>query len=171
MKADVIIRPESAEDFTQVDRINQLVFDGDAEMQVVQQIRGSKLLILSLVAELDGFIVGHILFSRGFIQTADCLVPSVALGPMGVHPDFQRKGMGSHLVLDGLAKLRESGEQHCFVLGHTWFYPKFGFKPAKYWQIDSVYQADDHFLGLEIAPEALHEIRGRFLFPEAFDGG
>ncbi len=166
----IVIRNEYPDDFGRVDQINRLVFDGDGEMRLVQNLRTNGDLLLSMVAELGGVVVGHIAYSRGYIEEKLDRIPSVGLGPMAVHPAHQRKGLGSQLVMDSLASLKEMGEAHCFVLGHTWFYPKFGFLPASAFGVDSVYQAGDHFMGQELIERSLKNRSGLFVYSSAFEG-
>ena len=81
---------------------------------------------LSLVAEKDRYVVGHILFSPVTIETAAGQVTAIGLAPMAVLPDQQRKGIGARLVQEGLAELRRLGHDAVVVVGH----PRFGFKRA-----------------------------------------
>src|SRR5690606_22811669 len=87
--------------------------------------------LASLVAEDDrGQIVGHILFTRAFIETDAGAVPVAALGPMAVLPEQQHRGVGSELVRAGIAAMRAAGERATVVLGHARYYPRFGFRRA-----------------------------------------
>lgn len=164
------IRKELPEDIIAVDSINRLAFAGDAEMRLVQELRLNGDLLLSMVAEIKDVVVGHIAFSRGYIDTGRDKLSSVGLGPMAVHPDHQGKGIGSCLIVESLTMLRSMGEAHCFVLGHTWLYPKFGFQPASIFGVGSVYSAGEHFMGLELKENSLQEINGNFAYSSAFDG-
>ena len=170
MSCPLAIKKESIIYQDQVDRINKLAFQGIAEMKLVQDLRSNGDLLLSLIAVYGNDVVGHIAFSRGWIETGQDRIPTVGLGPMAVHPTHQGKGIGSQLIQESLLTLKEMGEQHCFVLGHTWFYPKFGFVPASTFTIDSIYQAGEHFMGQELVPGSLQGIRGRFIYSAAFEG-
>jgi predicted N-acetyltransferase YhbS len=82
---------------------------------------------LSLVAELDGAIVGHALFypHRVFVGGNEML--AVSLGPIAVEPAFQRKGIGGQLILEGHGRARDKGYAYSFLLGHPTYYPRFGY--------------------------------------------
>src|SRR4051812_14243410 len=82
--------------------VNEAAFGGSEEADLVDRLRGDKHALLSLVAELSAGIVGHIMFSRMWIRTSAGLVPAVALAPVAVHPDHQRKNIGGLLVQHGL---------------------------------------------------------------------
>ena len=85
---------------------------------------------LSLVAEAQDEILGHILFSRVFVVGAGRRSPGLSLAPMAVRSAHQRSGIGSSLVREGLRRARAEGEGFVVVLGHPDFYPRFGFTPA-----------------------------------------
>ena len=86
--------------------------------------------LLSLVAEVDGKLVGHILFTAARLQPADRNASVRILAPLAVSADVQRKGIGGALIKEGLKQLTESGVDLVFVLGHPGYYPRFGFQPA-----------------------------------------
>ena len=86
--------------------------------------------LLSLVAELQGELVGHILFTKVRLQPEAPDVSARILAPLGVSSPYQGKGVGANLIRDGLKILAESGVDLVFVLGHADYYPKFGFQTA-----------------------------------------
>ena len=86
--------------------------------------------LLSLVAEKDARLVGHILFTVARLQPGDQEVPVRILAPLAVSSDFQGEGIGGVLIREGLKQLAESGVDLVFVLGHPGYYPKFGFQTA-----------------------------------------
>jgi predicted N-acetyltransferase YhbS len=86
--------------------------------------------VLSLVAAANGSIVGHVLFSKVRFKPAGQNVSAAILAPLAVHPDFQSRGIGGQLVLEGLRQLSSSGVDLVFVLGHPAYYPRFGFSAA-----------------------------------------
>ena len=85
---------------------------------------------LSFVADLDGEIVGQVLFTRGWVDAMRSLVDVLVLSPVGVRPDLQRRGVGSALIEHGLATIEERDEPLVFLEGHPSYYPRFGFRPA-----------------------------------------
>ena len=164
------IRKEIMDDMEIIHKVNVLAFGGEAEARLVDDLRASGGLLLSMVA-CDGVeVVGHIAYSRGWIDCDDKRIASVALAPMAVLPEAQSKGVGSTLLSTSLYTLREMGEAHVFVLGHTWFYPRFGFVPAEYYHIHSVYNAGEHFMGQELVVDSLEGLSGEFFYDPAFEG-
>jgi putative acetyltransferase len=127
MKAEteVVIRPEEPGDRDPALEVERLAFGSEEETGIVQSVRGEEG-SFALVAEERGRIVGHIQFSRGRIgETA-----VVALGPIGVLPERQGRGIGSSLIRGGLDEARSRGETVVMLLGDPSFYPRFGFRPG-----------------------------------------
>lgn len=121
------IRYETANDQKVIWNINRLAFDGEAEADLVGNLRSAASVEVSLVADVDGEVVGPILFSRLSISTNDGIIAAISLAPMSVLPEYQRQGIGSKLVNAGLVECRIKGHQIVTVLGHSDFYPQFGF--------------------------------------------
>lgn len=97
--------------------------------------------------------------------------PALALAPMAVRPEFQRRGIGSALVRAGLDSARSLGHRVVIVLGHPRYYPRFGFRPARPLGIDPPFPCrDEVFMALELVPGALVGVRGTVRYPPAFDG-
>ena len=119
-----------------VERVNRAAFETAAEAGLVRRLRASARPLVELVAEDDGEIVGHIVFSPATL-CADTDFPAMGLGPMAVIPEHQRQGVGSALLRAGLERCRELGRGAVFVLGHPEFYPRFGFVPASRYGISS----------------------------------
>ncbi|HEX8116312.1 MAG TPA: N-acetyltransferase, partial [Pyrinomonadaceae bacterium] len=117
------VRAETPEDRAAVRRVNELAFDGPAEANLVDALRGNVPLYVSLVAEEDGVVVGHVLFSPVTVESAGGDWEAAALGPMAVLPERQRRGVGSKLVGEGLKECLRLGRDVVFVLGHADFYP------------------------------------------------
>ena len=86
--------------------------------------------LLSLVAEVDGKLVGHVFFSAARIENSERPVRVSLLAPLAVHPEFHGQGIGGRLIRDGLELLRNTGTELVFVLGSPRFYPRFGFRTA-----------------------------------------
>jgi putative acetyltransferase len=141
---DVIVRGENgenAEERSLIRSINEAAFGGSEEADLVDQLRTERDALLSLVAELKKRIVGHILFSRMWIETPRGLVPAVALAPMAVLPEYQRRGIGGRLIRYGLDLLRGRGEEIVIVVGHPDYYPRFGFSSEKVRSLESPFPA------------------------------
>lgn len=124
--ADLLIRLEIPADAPEIREVNRIAFARETEAQLVDSLRENGKLALSVVATLDGKVVGHILFTD-MEGTGQRLA---ALAPMAVLPVRQRCGIGSAMVREGLAYLREQGYDGVIVLGHPEYYPRFGFRAA-----------------------------------------
>src|SRR2546421_11594140 len=102
-------RREEPRDADAVWRVNELAFGEPTEANLVRELAAAGASTLSLVAEKDGYVVGHILFSPVTIETQAGQMIAIGLAPMAVLPDQQRKGVGTRLVQEGLAELRRLG--------------------------------------------------------------
>lgn len=166
---ETMIRPETAADHEAIRQVNRLAFGQDAEARLVDTLREGGYVRLSLVAEKDGQVVGHILFSDLPIITEAGTVPALALAPLAVLPTFQRHGIGSALVRNGLDACREQGHRIVIVLGHPEFYPRFGFSHEATTKLESPYSGKSSFMALELAPGALAGVGGRVEYPPPFN--
>jgi putative acetyltransferase len=163
----VIIRAERDEDRQAIRLVNEAAFGSPVEADLVDALRAQRLVLVSLVAEVADRIVGHILFGRMWIETASGSVSAVALAPMAVLPECQRRGIGSRLVRSGLDLLRASPEQIVIVVGHPAYYPRFGFSSDTARLLDSPFPRDA-FMALQLQPGALAGVRGRVRYPGPF---
>ena len=166
------IRPEESKDYQAVDQLNKIAFGQDAEARLVDKIRQSPHYIpeLSLVAEEEDKIIGHILFSRVKINTGADSVSVLSLAPMAVLPEPQRQGIGSLMVKEGLKEARRLGEGAVVVVGHPEYYPKFGFVSARETGLEASFIVpDEAFLAYELIPELLGGVSGMVEYPPAFN--
>ena len=161
------LRRETQADFATIRDINRQAFGRDTEAELVDALRGEGYLRLSLVAELDGLAVGHILFSELSIETPGGAVPALALAPMAVLPEHQRTGIGSALVRRGLDLCRDEGHRIVVVLGHPTYYPRFGFTAQLAERLESPY-AGPAFMALELVAGALAGVGGKVEYPPPF---
>lgn len=148
-------------------QVNEAAFGSSDEANLVDALRADLVVLLSLVAELDGRVVGHILFSRMSIETPTGAVPAVALAPMAVLPPFQRQGIGGRLIRHGLDALRGLNERIVIVVGHATYYPRFGFSAEKARSLENPFPPDV-FMALELSPGALDRVGGPVRYPHAF---
>lgn len=162
-----VIRSETSLDYPAIRSINSLAFTSDAEARLVDALRQDGYVRVSLVAEMAGQVVGHILFSDLPILTTAGTVPALALAPMAVLPEVQKQGIGSALVRQGLEACRQQGHRIVVVLGHRHFYPHFGFSPELARQLQSPYSGES-FMALELVPGALAGVSGRVVYPLPF---
>jgi putative acetyltransferase len=161
------IREENTSDAQPIHAINKAAFGHPDEADLVDQLRAEGAVLLSLVAELEQQIVGHILFSRMSIETTAGSIPAVALAPVAVLPDCQRQGIGKQMIRHGLELLRERGERIVIVLGHPEYYRQFGFSTEKAHSLQSPFPPEA-YMAIELVPGALEDIRGRVRYPAAF---
>jgi putative acetyltransferase len=163
----LLIRDEQPADWKHVRIVNEAAFGRSDEADLIDRLRAEGVILLSLVAEIDRQIIGHILFSRMNVETAEGVVAAVALAPMAVLPSQQRRHVGSRLVRHGLSALQDRGEAIVIVLGHKDYYPRFGFTSEKARHLASPFPAES-FMALELSDGALANIRGQVKYPAAF---
>ena len=159
------IRKESSADHAAVRHVNCQAFERDAEADLVDALRAESFARLSLVAELEGRVVGHVLFSDLPIVTPKGAVPALALAPVAVLPEHQRRGVGSALVRRGLEICRDEGHRVVVVLGHPTYYPRFGFSAELAERLEAPYSGPA-FMALELVPGAL--VDGKVEYPPPF---
>jgi putative acetyltransferase len=165
VKPKINVRRESPRESAAVRSVNEAAFGRSHEADLVDRLRTT--VLASFVAEHDEQIVGHLLFSRIWIDTAGGPLAAVALAPMSVMPERQRQGVGGLLIRQGLDWLREQGEQVVLVLGHPNYYPRFGFSSHRTRALTHPFPPDA-FMALELSPGALAGIRGSVRYPDAF---
>ncbi|MCI6619322.1 MAG: N-acetyltransferase [Prevotella sp.] len=126
---------------------------------------------LSVVAEVEGTVVGHALLTRIRIEAADGAVhESLALAPVAVRPDRQRQGIGSELIRRALERAAALGFSSVVVLGHAAYYPRFGFRRASEWGIRAPFPVpDEAFMAVELTDGGLSAVSGTVVYPKAFD--
>jgi putative acetyltransferase len=165
------IREESKGDYDAVRIVNDRAFGTPEEGGIVDTLREVCRDTLSLVAVSDGKIVGHIFFSPATIDHQDGQVTGMGLAPMAVLPEFQKQGIGSLLVKEGLRRIEESGCPFIIVVGHPGYYTRFGFeRGSKYGlkcQWDSV--PDEGFMVLILDKSTMAGISGVAKYRSEFD--
>ncbi len=159
---------EKPEQRAQVLALNRLAFDGDEEARIIAALTRDDLVVLSLVVTEGETVAGHILFSRLDVEVDGRPVRAVSLAPMAVLPDQQNRGIGSALVKRGVDLLAARGFEAILVVGHTNFYPRFGFSAEAVRHIACPFQGLDAFMGLELKPGALAGESGVCRYPAAF---
>ncbi len=161
------IREESAADAPAIARVVAEAFGRDDEARLVELLRDGGWARLSLVAQLDGQVVGHLLFSELWIVGESGPTPALALAPLAVAPPRQSQGIGSALVWQGLERCRQRGHRIVVVLGHPHYYRRFGFASELARPLESPY-AGDAFMVLPLVPGALDQVRGRVEYAPPF---
>lgn len=162
------IRPERAADIAAIRAVNRAAFETSTEADLVDALREQAKPIVSLVADDGGSIVGHILFSPVTVSGHTDL-SMMGLAPMAVLPVAQRRGIGFALVRFGLQGCTQIGCRAVVVLGHSTYYPRFGFVPASRFGIRCEYDVpDDVFMALELEPGILGGKSGIIRYHAAF---
>ncbi len=131
MKPKIAIRNETLDDVCTITGVTVAAFktleiSSHTEQFIIEALRASKALTVSLVAEMDGRVIGHIAFSP--VTISDGTPDWYGLGPVSVLPEHQRKGIGKALIKEGLSRLKDMNAQGCCLVGHPDYYRKFGFR-------------------------------------------
>lgn len=177
MNQTVIIRKETPEDYDRVIELTEKAFEtleisDHNEGKLVDKLRKAPTFIdeLSLVAELNGQVVGHILFTPIVIDNGEQQFQSLILAPVSVLPEFQKMGIGGQLIRAGHQKAVECDFNSAILLGHPGYYPRFGYKPASTWGIKSPIPlpSDDVFMAVELTEGGLANVSGMVIFPPEF---
>lgn len=169
------VREASAEEYPAIRALLRDAFGGEDETELVDALRGDDAYVpeLELVAEEDGRLVAHVLFTRARVggeATGAGGTTALCLAPLAVASDRQRAGVGSALVEAALDQARELGERLVLVLGHPEYYPRFGFVPAGTRGIEPPRPVpEEAWMALELAPGALEEARGVTRLAAVFD--
>jgi putative acetyltransferase len=164
----VEIRDEQPGDYRAIREVHIRAFGGEAEANLVELLRDRKKAPVALVAVSDSHILGHIMFSPIVVAQAPKDFRGIGLAPLGVLPEFQNKGIGSMLVHAGLHGCRQADYDAVVVLGHTRYYPRFGFSRAKDYGLDNEYNAQDAFMVMELRAGVLQKINGLVTYATEF---
>ena len=163
------IREEIEGDAPAIWHVQEQAFEEKDEARVVDMLRASGSVVLSLVAVAAGRVVGHVLFSPVTVESSPADSRWVALGPIGVLPDNQGSGIGSRLVREGLDICRLRGCDGAVLLGDPAYYGRFGFVPASDYGLTSVYGGGPAFQAIELRQGALGQVTGVVRFAPEFD--
>jgi putative acetyltransferase len=167
-RSAIHIRAEADTDRAAIHAVNTAAFETSAEADLVDALRAKAGPLISLVAEVDEQIVGHILFSAVSLAQHPEL-NLMGLGPMAVLPTHQRQGVGSALVREGLRRCKQRGSQAVVVVGHPEYYPRFGFVPASKYGVRCEYDVPDNvFMLVELVAGTLRGASGLIRYDEAF---
>jgi putative acetyltransferase len=131
MNLKFTIRNERPGDIASIAYVTEEAFktleiSNHTEHFIINALRSAGALTISLVAEMDGNVIGHIAFSP--VTMSDGTSDWYGLGPVSVLPDYQRQGVGKRLIKEGLSRLNDINAKGCFLVGHPEYYKKFGFK-------------------------------------------
>jgi len=164
----MLIRNEEEKDWPAVHALNTAAFETPAEANLVETLRQQAKPVVSLVAEENRVVVGHIMFSPVAL-TGHPELHIMGLAPMAVAPDHQRKGIGSALVRRGLELCKQRGFGAVVVLGYPDYYPRFGFSPSMRFGISCEYEApEEAFMVIELQSGFLQGASGKIKYHAAF---
>lgn len=167
----MIIREETPQDYKAVYQLIKDAFetadfaDGN-EQEIVENLRQSEAFIpqLSLVAEVDGKQVGHILFTKGHVGKEEVLV----LAPLAILPTYQRQGIGGRLITESHRIAKELGYPYSIVLGSEAYYPKYGYLPAVDYGVNLLEGIPSmNFMACQLTKEA-PKLSGDMLYAKEF---
>jgi len=166
MTLRVHIRNETVADINAITEVTISAFktmeiSDHTEQFIIEALRAAKALTISLVAEVENRVVGHIAFSP--VAISDGTLQWYGLGPVSVIPEYQMKGIGKALIEEGLTRLRKMGARGCCLVGHPQYYRKFGFKNAAGLVLEGV--PPEVFFSLSFDG---HVPRGNVTFHEGF---
>ncbi|MBS5307597.1 MULTISPECIES: GNAT family N-acetyltransferase [Clostridium] len=172
----IIIREETNKDNEEVEKLieesfKSAEFTDNDEHNLVKRLRRSDEFIkeLSLLAEIDNKIVGHILLTKALIKGENKDIETLVLAPLAVLPDYQSNGIGKNLMNEAIEKSKKLGYKSIVVLGHENYYPKFGFKKASNYGIKAPFDVpDEAYMVLELTSNALNEVNGVVEYSKAF---
>lgn len=164
------IRCETPQDDFAIADVNTLAFGQENEAKLIESIRASELYIpeLSLVAEIDHLIVGHILFSYIDLVEAETL-KVLGLAPLAVRPQFQNQGIGTALVKAGLEIAEAKQEALVIVLGHLQFYSRFGFQSSVIYEIESPFPVPADVFMVKPLTSYQEKYKGKVVYPDTFN--
>ncbi len=165
----ISIREEAPADHAAIKRIHNAAFEQKLEADLVDALRADGDLTVSLLAEDHDCVVGHIAFSPVTIEHNPLSRKVAGLGPLGVVPGKQRKGIGLALMAQGLARCRHLGLEAVAVLGDPSYYAQAGFKAARNFGLHYSHEIPSEcFMALELKEKALAQVSGRVFYATAF---
>ena len=141
MSMKLLIRDETEADICKISEVTTEAFkaleeSNNTEQFIIKALRAAKALTISLVAEVDGKVIGHIAFSP--VTISDGTSDWYGLGPVSVSPEYQRQGVGKALIQEGLLRLKKINAKGCCLVGHPDYYKKFGFKSTTKLKLEGV---------------------------------
>ena len=168
----ISVHHETAADVPDIHRINASAFESEAEANLVAALRQNDALTLSLVARVDGQVVGHIAFSEVLVRDpAGAEQIGIGLGPMAVDEHWRGQGVGGQLIAAGLEQLRSQGHPFCVVLGQPDFYRNHGFKTSAPLGIRWEHKVPDEvFMVQALRTDGLRGIKGLVSYRPEFGG-
>lgn len=173
---NIILRQENKEDYESIFQLiekafQNLEYSDHKEQFLVERLRKSDAFIpqLSIVAEVEGKIVGHILFTKLQIVNELEVFESLALAPVSVLPEFQGKGIGSKLIRYGHEIAEKFGYESVVLLGHEDYYPKFGYERCDKYNIKMPFDVPpENCMVIPLVKDGLKRVNGNVVYPDVF---
>ena len=173
----MIIRQENKNDHKEVFKViksafKDAEFTDNTEQFLVDRLRKSDAFIpeLSMIAEINGKIVGHILLTKLKIKNKSNVFDSLALAPVSVLPEYQGKGIGGKLIVDSHKKAKELGHKSIVLLGHENYYPRFGYEQADKYGIELPFKVPkENCMVIELIENGLKGVNGMVEYPKEFN--
>ena len=165
------VRQENTEDYSAIDVVHLSAFEGDDEVGLIDSLRESSGFVpqLSLVAEFNGRIVGHILMTRVRLLKGKDSIDILALAPMAVVPSQSHRGIGSELVKAAVEKARALDYKGIVVVGEPEFYRRFNFEPASKWDLHTNLPVSSELVSAMELEAGIFEGGGNVVYPSLFD--
>lgn len=166
----VTVRLETAQDIRAIDVVNLSAFEGDTEAQLVSTVRESPGFVpeLSLVAEFNGRIVGHVLLSKVRYVHPQQEHTVLALAPMSVVPSQSHRGIGAELLRAAIQRARDLEFPAIVVVGQPEYYLRFGFEAGRNWQLQCVPPVSMELLTVMDLVKGTLRPGGQVIYPPAF---
>jgi len=166
MNPKIVIRNERDDDVSTITEVTiaafkTLAISNHTEQFIIEALRAADALTVSLVAEVNGRVIGHIAFSP--VTISDGTPNWYGLGPVSVLPEHQRRGIGKALIWEGLSRLKDLNARGCCLVGHPDYYKKFGFRNISGLMLEGVPQEVFFTLSFEG-----HTPQGTVTFHEGF---
>ena len=173
----ITLRKEEPKDFKTVFELIEKAFESEEmsdhkEQFLVERLRKSNAFIpeLSLVAQIDEKIVGHILTTKLKIRNNTNEFDSLALAPVSVLPEYQGKGIGGKLIIETHKTAKELGYKSIILLGHEKYYPKFGYEQADKFGIELPFEVPkENCMAIELVENGLNGVNGIVEYPKEFN--
>ena len=175
---DIVLRQERPKDYQGVEALVEaafanMKFSDQQEHFLVHRLRQSPSFIpeLSIVALVNTKLAGHILLTRIWIKNETSKSESLALAPVSVHPEFQRKGIGGKLIREAHRIAKDIGYKSAVLLGHKDYYPRFGYKRLDLFNIKMPFEATaENCMAVELVEGGLDGVNGVVEYDQAFFG-
>lgn len=173
---DITIREEQECEYLETEYVVKKAFwnlhvPGCSEHYLVHKLRKDDAYIpeISRIAEVDGKVVGTIMYSHSYVEGDGGRTPVIIFGPLCVEPEYQKKGIGDSLLKETMALAKSKGYKAIIIFGEPEYYPRFGFLPCEHFGITT---ADGKnfpaFMGIELVEGALKNVKGKFYEAEIF---